>query len=440
MVNFNGVGSGIDFGAITEQLVRLERLPADAIETRKTGTNRQISLLGDLATKLRALETAAEDLDAPSKVRAVKASSADEDRIKVSASGEAQLGTFDVTVSALARAQTNQSRTFASDSAGVLGMGSMEISVGTGDPVNITWDSDDNLTTLARRINDAGAGVRASVLRDGTTFRLLVSAEDTGAANTVTYDEVSNVLGFGDLTSQLTSASDASLTVAGVPVTRSSNTLTDVIDGVTFELVSVTPTGEPATSVRVDRDPEGLAAKVQTFVDAVNAVQSFVTGQLGSKTASNGESLRGDSTLQAFQRQMSTILGGAHGPDASSLGRFGIKLASDGTLTLDKTKLESVAAEDPEGLTRLLAGANSDGLISALSTMSAEYTRSGDGILAAKQSTLRSRISSFDQQIERIERNATSLEERLRRQFTATDTTIALLNSQSSYINSMLYR
>jgi flagellar hook-associated protein 2 len=319
-------------------------------------------------------------------------------------------------------------------------MGSMEISVGTADPVNITWDSDDNLTTLARRINDASAGVRASVLRDGTTFRLLVSAEDTGAANTVNYDEVSNVLGFGDLTSQLTSASDAALTVAGVPVTRASNTLTDVIDGVTFELVSVTPVGEPATTVRVDRDPEGLAAKVQTFVDAVNAVQSFVAGQLGSKTASNGESLRGDSTLQAFQRQMSTILGGAHGPDAASLGRFGVKLASDGSLTLDKTKLESVAAEDPEGLSRLLAGTSSNGLISALSTMSTEYTRSGDGILAAKQSTLRSRISAFDQQIERVERNATSLEERLRRQFTATDTTIALLNSQSSYINSMLYR
>jgi flagellar hook-associated protein 2 len=440
MVNFNGVGSGIDFGAITEQLVRLERLPAAAIETRKAGTDRQISLLGDLATRLRALETAATNLDAPSKVRAVKATTADEDRVKISASGEAQLGTFDVTVSALARAQTNQSRTFASDTAGVLGMGSMEISVGTADPINITWDSDDNLTTLARRINDASAGVRASVLRDGTTFRLLVSAEDTGAANTVNYDEVSNVLGFGDLTSQLTSASDAALTVAGVPVTRASNTLTDVIDGVTFELVSVTPVGEPATTVRVDRDPEGLAAKVQTFVDAVNAVQSFVAGQLGSKTASNGESLRGDSTLQAFQRQMSTILGGAHGPDAASLGRFGVKLASDGSLTLDKTKLESVAAEDPEGLSRLLAGTSSNGLISALSTMSTEYTRSGDGILAAKQSTLRSRISAFDQQIERVERNATSLEERLRRQFTATDTTIALLNSQSSYINSMLYR
>lgn len=438
MVSFAGLGSGIDFGAITEQLVRLERLPISNLESSKSGANRKIALVSDFATRVRALETAAKDLDAPSKVRAVKATTTDEERVKVSASGAAQLGTFDFSVTALARAQTNQSRTFSEDAAGVLGVGSLDITVGDGETATFEFDADDSLSSFARRLNDANLGVRASVLFDGTNHRLLISGEETGADNAVTFFDPGDSLGLTDVGNELTSARDAQFTVAGVPVTRSSNTLTDVIEGVTFELVSETPAGQPSTQVSVSRDPDGLATKVESFVKALNEVQSFVNGQLSNTTASPNDSLRSDSMLQGFQRRFGMLLSSAHGPDGSSLGRFGIKVDRTGTVTLERAKLDEAIASEPDGLARMLAGTAGDGMVAAMTALTTDYTRSGDGILAGKQTSLRSRITGWDGQIERIESKASALESRLTRQFGSTDTTIALLNSQSSFIASIL--
>lgn len=440
MVSFSGLGSGVDFGAITDQLVKLEKLPITKIEGQKTGANRQITLVSDFATKMRGLETAAKALETPSQVRSVKASSSNEDRVKVTATGAAQLGNFDIGVTRLARAQTNQSQTFATDEPGVLGGGSLDLTVGEeGETFTIEFDAEDSLSSVARRINDANAGVRASVLNDGTSFRMLISSEETGAANTIAFGDMGGVFGFDAEGSQLVEARDAQFTVAGVPVTRSSNTLTDVIEGVTFELKTETPVGEPATAVTVSRDPDGLADKVKAFVDAINNVQTFVNGQLGNKSADPSESLRNDSMLQGFQRRFGGLLSSAHGPDQSSLGLYGIKLDRDGSLSLDRAKLDKAIAASPDGLARMFAGTNKNGLVASMTSLTGEYTRSGDGILATKQTALRSRISGWDGQIERIELKASSLEERLRKQFTSTDQTIALLNSQTTFISSMLY-
>ncbi len=458
MVSFSGLGSGVDFGAITDQLVKLEKLPISKIEGQKTGANRQITLVGDFAMKVRGLETAAKALSTPAQVRAVKASSSDENRVKVTANGQAQLGNFDISVTALARSQTNQSRTFATDARGVMGSGSLDLTVGDGETITIDYDDDDSLSILARRINDANAGVRASVLNDGTSFRMLLSSDESGAAHAVTFGDSGGVFGFDAPGNELVAARDAQFTVAGVPVTRPSNTLTDVIEGVTFELKTETPPGEPATRVAVSRDPDGLAEKVKAFVDALNNVQSFVSGQLSNKTADPNESLRNDSMLQGFQRRIGGLLSSAHGPDDTSLGMFGIKLDRDGSMSLDRAKLDKAIAANPDGLTRMLAGVGDrsatpvspaddpdgslrklNGLVASLTSLTGEYTRSGDGILATKQTAIRSRIKGWDGQIERIELKASSLEERLRKQFTATDQTIALLNSQTTFISSILF-
>lgn len=448
MVSFSGAGSGIDFASITTQLVKLEKLPIAGLETKKSGADHQIKLVSDFATKLRGLETAAKELDTASKVRAVKATTSNEDRVKVTATGSAQLGTFDIGVTALARAQTNQSRTFATNDAGVASSGSIDITIPTGGDdegiegggpkvTTIEWDSDETLTSIARKINDANGGVRASVLHDGTNYRLLMSSDETGTEHAFTVNDPGDLLGFGDSGNELTAGRDAQFTVAGVPVTRSSNTLTDVIEGVTFELISETPANDPPTQVQISRDPDGLAKKVQTFIDAMNNVQSFVSGQLSNKEADPNDSLRNDSMLQGFQRRFSALLSSAHGPDQTSLGRFGIKLARDGTLSLDRTKLDASITAEPDGLARLMAG--SGGMVTSMAALTGDYTRSGDGVLASKQTAIRSRIKGWDGQIERIESKATSLQERLTRQFSATDSTIAILNSQSTYINSMLF-
>ena len=116
MVSFSGVGSGIDFGNITKQLVAVERLPIQTIQSRKDGATRQVGLFADLAEKLKALNTAATALDDAKKTRTLTASSTREERIKVTANGSAEAGTYVITVDSLAAAEVSQSAALPSGS------------------------------------------------------------------------------------------------------------------------------------------------------------------------------------------------------------------------------------------------------------------------------------------------------------------------------------
>src|SRR5206468_3847258 len=98
---------------------------------------------------------------------------------------------------------------------------------------------------------------------------------ESGAANAVTFGDASATFGMTDAIP----AQDADVKIDGVPITRSSNTISDVVTGVTFSLVSQTPTGGAATAVTVATDVGGMQKKVQGIIDAFNAVQKVVASQ-----------------------------------------------------------------------------------------------------------------------------------------------------------------
>ncbi len=436
MVSFSGVGSGIDFGNITKQLVAVERLPIQTIQSRKDGANRQVGLFADLAEKLKALNTAATALDDAKKIRTLTASSTREERIKVTANGSAEAGTYDITVDSLAAAEVSQSARFLTDTAGIAGTGTLNITSGTDAPVAIDFDATMNLSDIAAAINDSDAAVNASVLFDGTQYRLIVTGQNMGAANALSFTETGSALGFTAPGAELVAASDATATINGVQVSRTDNTFDDVIPGVSFDLRSRTPVGEGTTRVTVAADSVGLKAKVQSFVKAVNDVQGFMRNQLSSQSNDPKSSLRGDPTVQGLQRRLSLLVGQEFlsGTVTRSLGGFGVAADKTGVLILDDAKFDAAVSTTSADLVQLLAG-EEGGLTGALKSLTDDYTRSSTGMLASRQNGLRSRIQSFDDQISRIEDRASALETRLQKQFSAADSLIGSLNSQMTYIS-----
>lgn len=434
-----GVGSGIDLGTLVDQLGAAERASIPGIKSRVQATQRQLTTVGTLTSKLSALETAVKDLDSSAEVRAVSASSTDETRVKVAASGAAVSGSYDVTVKNLARAQSNRSSKFSANEAGIVGTGSLTIRVGSASAVTVDYDEDSTLDTIASAINSSGARVSASVIYDGTDYQLVVSGKDTGAANAITFSETGDSIGFLSSQSLLTAAQDSEISVNGLAgIKRSTNQLSDVISGVTFSLLSTTPSGGASTRVEIKDDPDGLRNKVKKMVDAYNDVINLVNGQLKNDEADKkaAQSMFGDSTLQGLQRAGSTVMGGAYssGSASVSLSAYGVAIQRDGTLLLDQAKFDAAVAKDSDGLVALFSGTGASNLSGSIKALVTRYAEPKKGALAAKTASLNSRVKALNAEVDAVEERATRVTESLKKQFSNLDAKVAAFQSQGSYI------
>jgi len=436
-ISISGLGSGLDLSGLITQLVAAERLPAQAIEQHKKDTNKQLSAVGDIASKLKLLKTSIESFDQPSDVRAFAATSGDEKRFSVTADGASAPGNYQIAVRALATAQANQSTVFDAKSEVLAGPGSLTIKVGTQE-TTIEYDEQDSLDAIADRINASGASASASVLFDGTRYRILLGAQDAGAANAMTFTETGASLGFNGPSSQLTAAADAEIEINGISVLRSSNTMSDLLPGLTIQLQSVTPTDAPTTALSVKNDPAGLETKMKTVVDAYNAVAKALGSQLGaSSTTRAAETLQSDSTIRGLQSRLTSLMTGGHaqGDNTISLASFGFKLAGDGTIAIKSADLAAQSIKNPRGLADIFLGEG--GLSATLGAMVDEYATSGTGVLSLKQDSLRKQLTGYDAQVDRIEQTAASVEARLRKQFSALDSLMSSLTSQGEYLSGL---
>ena len=441
-ITFSGLASGLDTASIVSQLVALERAPAQALESRKSDFTRHKTIVTDISTALKSVSEVANGLRTANDVRAFAATSSNEDRVGVTSSGSALPGTYAIRVNKLAQAETTASNAFATADAGVVGVGSVTLTVGTDTPVTINYDATHSLADIASMINDSDARASASVLYDGSQYRLMVSSNETGLSSAMTFSETGSVLGLAVPGNELVEAQDSEITLNTLTVTRPSNTLSDVLSGVTLELKETTQLADPDTVVTVERDLEGQREIVQEFVDKFNETTDLVNKQLTYNGVQKGtDTLFGDSTLQSVQRRLSSMATATytHGASTTSLGEMGISIDVTGKLSIDAAKFDSAVTADPQALESLFAGSGgADGLSQVFIDMVDAYTRTGDGILSAKNAGIDDRIDGIDDQIERIEENALALSERLERQFSALEQLVAELQTQQNFLNSIL--
>ena len=196
-VTFTGLSSGIDTASLVSQLVAAERAPANAIAQQQSDLNTQKSIVGSLSSALANLGTAVQGMNLASELQPRTATSSDS-HVTVAASSGAAATVHDIRVLSLARGQISSSRTFGAQT-GVLGDGSLKITTGTTSST-INYASTDSLADVAAKINDAKAGASASVLFDGTTYRLMVAATQTGTA---TFDGTFNTSKANETTAAL---------------------------------------------------------------------------------------------------------------------------------------------------------------------------------------------------------------------------------------------
>ncbi len=243
-----------------------------------------------------------------------------------------------------------------------------------------------SLQGIRDAINAAKIGVTASIVNDGsaTPNRRILSSDTIGASNNmkVTVNggdpELVNLLGHDPVgtrnLSEIAAGKDTSLEVDGIPITKATNSINDVIQGVTLNLLSPS---EGPERLDVTRDTGAVKTSVDDFVKAYNELKKVVTELTAYNAATKkGAALQGDSAMRSLETQIDTILSTPLGTPAGSLttlSQIGVSKQTNGTLAIDATKLNNAIETKFNDVAGLFAaiGKASDSLISFKSTSAA---------------------------------------------------------------------
>ena len=385
-----GIGSGLLTSELVEDIIAAEREATDLrLEARRSEFDARISAFGSVKSTLETLRSAADALGRSNTLLSKLAVSSDESSVTATATPGAESGVHTVEVLSLARKHTLASIRF-EDIDTVVGDGTLDFRFGTTtfnggdydtfteDPekagATVTIDASNNTVAGIRdSINEAGIGVTASIVNDGQGFVLVLTSDDSGLNNSmeITVTEGGapglSALAFNAAAStagvnmtQSVAADDATLNVDGILISRETNTISEVISGVTFNALSVN-TDEPAT-ITISQDAGDIVERVQAFVDAFNEAKTL-TDELTAfdEDAETGALLMSDSVLRGIRSQMRRFLSSSvlnlESPSIRSLVDVGITTDQNlgFQLKLNSDKLLEALTNNPDDVAALLA-------------------------------------------------------------------------------------
>jgi flagellar hook-associated protein 2 len=375
--------------------MNVERQPLTLLATKKSAFQTQVSAYGSLKSALSSFQSSVSALSSPAKFNVQTAISGNADVFTATSNGSAAVANYAVTVNQLAQQQKLGSAGFTNISDPV-GTGTLSISFGTFTPevlipltpstftpnpnktnLNITINSSNNsLAGLRDAINVQNASVTASIVNDGSTNRLVITSKDTGEINSLKITTVDNddndntntaglsrfaydptaAVGSGKNLSSLQDAKNALLNIDGIPVVKSSNTVTDAIEGVTLNLLKTSNSVSVNLGIATNQDK--IKESVTAFVDAFNKLDTTMRNltRFGGEGGSSGP-LLGDSTTRAITNQIKGVLSkSVEGAGSlTTLNQLGVTFQRDGKLALDATKLNSAISTNVKDISALFA-------------------------------------------------------------------------------------
>ncbi len=418
-----GIGSGLDVPSLVNAMISSERLPLTALQKKNTDDQAKISAYGTIKSNLSGFQTTLKKLSDPKSIQTLTSTVADSTVLTASTGRSATPGTYNVEVKQLAQAQklaaAGQTDLNATIGSGVLtfDFGTMANNSFTSNGLGaktVTIDADhQSLSGIRDAINAADIGVSATIVNDGSNspYRLTLTNSQTGLTQSMSIS-VGPLTGSGspdtNLSNLLTqTASTRSLTetvapqnavavIDGISVSKSTNTLNDVISGVSLTL-NKTNVGSP-TTVSVARDTKTLTSNLNEFVSGYNKLTSSLKS-LSSYDLTNkkGATLYGDSSLRSMLTKLRSIVSSSL-PDGSSsltrLSQVGIELQKDGTLSLNQTKLQTAIDNNFSQLANVFSasGTISDGYVNYAT--STDNTQTGSYAVNISQLATQANITS----------------------------------------------
>jgi flagellar hook-associated protein 2 len=448
-ITFSGLGSGIDTGAIVEQLMAAAAVPQQTLKTRVTAQTKQLTALQAINTKIAALADLAKTT-ATAGAFALHTAKSSNENVAVTAGKDAVAGTYDVRIDAAASTHTIVSSAFTAWP-GATPVISVTHQDGTTTEVSTAGLS---APEIAAAINRADGSVSATSVRVGTDpdsgealYRLQFTARNSGLAGQFTVSQGSVADGTAvDIetlgATRVKTGADAAVTLwagtgAETTVTSASGTFTGLFPGIDLT-ASAAAVGSTAR-IDITDDSTAQTDLAKKLVDAVNGILTSIATYT-AVTASSGTSgssttagiLVGDSVIRSAR---STLLDAATRPltSTTSLSTLGIQVTRDGQVEFDAEKFAAALEADPTAVQTQMTD-----LAARVQTAATAFSDKYDGQLTNRITSVQGVIDDLGDDIARWDDKLAQRRQTLSRTYSQLETTLAMLKSQSAAMAAQL--
>lgn len=409
--NNGGLGAGIDVTSVVSQILQADRAPEQLWQSQQTDLQNQASVLktinaylSDFSSKTNALK------DAFGALASKSVTSSQPGIVVATAQTSATPGTHTITVKNAAT--TSSYYTDVIPTGATFASGSFTIQVGQGTATPITIDSTNNtVQSLAAYINKntQTLGVSANVVNDANGSRLVLVSKTSGLPGDLTLN--GNLALSSDNSAVGTTkiaGGNASFSLDGIPLTSSSNTVNNVLSGVTLNLLS----GSNGSTVQLTVAPDttGASDAVNAFIGSYNTLIQAINAQFSVTAGSTAPPLEANSSLRELQSDLlSNMTYTLTGNDGfTSLASLGVSMNNDGTLTVDNSQLTNVLQNNFSDFQNFFqsADASNQGFAVHLGSALLNLTDPTQGILnveltqnSATQQMLTQQINDFEDRL-----------------------------------------
>ncbi len=404
-INAANSGSGLDVRGLVDQLVAAEGAPVTArLDRKEIKVQEGLTAIGTFKGALLEFQSSLAPLRKADAFKSITASSSNEDIFTVIADDNAVLGQYNIEISQLAQSQKLISEPFSSDF-DTVGSGRIRIEFGeirndnefvanaemTPQIISID-EKNSSLRGIQQAINEADAGVRASIINDGSGYRLVLNAEKSGlqysmrisisdddnndkdknGLSILAYDPVADteavadditenqpITASGKHLQEVAVARNAIFSVDGISISSNSNEIADSIPGITLMLKKTT--GEGVENFTVEKETAGVKASIEAFVSSYNELITTVSSLTGydAETGTAGP-LSGDPAIRGIidqiRRRLSVSFNGIN-ENLTSLADIGIDSDRDGSLSIDKIRLDKALQQHADEIAHLFSAA-----------------------------------------------------------------------------------
>jgi flagellar hook-associated protein 2 len=444
------LGTGIDVSTfVADQMSALSE-PVTLLQNDLTTLSTESTMLAALNSGLSTLQTDVQAFtDLNGTFNAKTATSSDTTQLNATASGTAASGTHTIVVTQLASNSSYYTTTSLASGSTTFGTGTFYIKVGNNTAVPITvTSSNDTLNGLANTINNtSGLGVTASVYTDANGAHLSLVSQNSGLANSITINPDTNTTGLSF--QQGAAGQDALLTVDGISIDSSSNTISSVISGVTLNL---TGADKDDVTLTVAPDVSSMTTAVNDFVSDYNTLINAINNQFAYNPSTDASAplLQDDDGLQMVQEQLYADANYAMTKPVDSSGNIndgivnlqslGITMNDNGTLTVDSSTLTNALTSNPTAVQNFFQGSASSGVSWGQNFNNNLYSLTDpvSGVLNVELNGITQNQSSLNSQISDMEANLAVQQQNLVAEYSSMNTVLEELPETLSSINSQL--
>jgi flagellar hook-associated protein 2 len=464
----------INVVSIVSSLMAVASIPLNNLTTTVNKEQATISAYGTLQSQVTALQTAAAALGSStsSSLMGYQTTSSNTGVLNATAGSTAVAGSYTLNITSLAQSQ----------SLVATGQTSTTTAIGTGTPTTLTFDfgtisggtltsgtysgatftsngsgtksividsTNNTLQGISNAINAAGLGVSATIVNDGsgTPYRLSITSSSTGISNSIKITAtaggdatVSSLLSYDPQgvqnLNQTVAAQNATFNVNGIAMTKTSNTITNAIQGVTLNLSQTTAVNAPVT-LSVSRNTGAVSTAVTNFVNAYNTLYSSMQSASAYKSTSP---LAGEATIRDFMNQMRSIAAGAVTPlttgGPSSIEQAGISFTAAGVMQVNTATLNTAMTADYNGIANLFNNATTG--YGTLFTNLTTTALSATGSLANRTASLTKQMTANNNQINILNTQLAALQVQYTKQYTNLNVVMAQMSQTSSYLTQQL--